>query len=305
MKSTSRFDELHDKYYSLASSKAGTKYERLAAIILKIINEQDVVIHDLKLSGTSTVNHQIDIVIERNGEKTRVLIECKDFDLSGDKVGLGIIRDFYGVIADVNPDESFVVSCNGFTKDACTYAKSKGIKLLVLRAFQEDDWDGRVREIGVRIKASFMVYQSLTIMFPNADTSEQYVTALSNLGLAESPLSFEAPVKFYDQDIGYSVSEIIEEVKRGGATAETGEEVEIERLFRDGKVEVGEHEPIRIAGVSVSFLGREIERSFTIEATSIAALILQGFGDDDIVFFEDQIEGFVIDENTGEVSRNC
>ena len=125
----SRYDELHDRYYSLLSEKAGTRYERLAAIVFRKLDTEGVVIHDLELRGGSKVKHQIDVTIEKQGVKQRTLIECKDFDTSGKKVGLGIVRDFYGVFADLQPQKGWVVTCKGFTKPAIQYAQAKGIKL--------------------------------------------------------------------------------------------------------------------------------------------------------------------------------
>jgi Restriction endonuclease len=149
-KQRSRYDELHDLYYDLLSTKSGTRYERLAAVVFKSLEQSSTVIHDLKLVGDSGVSHQIDVTIERDGRQQRAIIECKDFDLSGDKVGLGIVRDFYGAIADINPDGAYVVTCNGFTSDAERYAKSKHIGLVILREFQESDWLGRIRQINIR-----------------------------------------------------------------------------------------------------------------------------------------------------------
>jgi hypothetical protein len=50
---------LHDRYHKLLSSKAGTRYERLAAMVFKILEDHNVIIHDLKLVGDSTVAHQL------------------------------------------------------------------------------------------------------------------------------------------------------------------------------------------------------------------------------------------------------
>jgi hypothetical protein len=47
----SRYDELHDRFFSTQSSKEGTRYERLAAVVLKSLSEQSVVIHDFRLRG--------------------------------------------------------------------------------------------------------------------------------------------------------------------------------------------------------------------------------------------------------------
>jgi len=55
----SRYDEMHDYYYELLSTKSGTRYERLAAFVFKYLNQEKTVIHDLKLLGDSEVSHQI------------------------------------------------------------------------------------------------------------------------------------------------------------------------------------------------------------------------------------------------------
>jgi len=151
MTQRSKYDELHDRYHAILSTKAGTRYERLAAMVFKILEDQNVVIHNLKLVGDSSVPHQIDISIEVDGQARRVLVECKDFDVSGDKVGLDIIRSFRSVVEDTNADEGIVLTCNGYTKDASKYAKSKNIKLVVLREVQDSDWEGYIKTVIVNL----------------------------------------------------------------------------------------------------------------------------------------------------------
>jgi len=144
----SRYDELHDFYEKIGTTKSGTRYERLAAVVFAALDRTSIVIHDLKVVGSDTgVKHQIDVQIEKNDQTRRILVECKDFDVSGDSVGLGIIRDFWGVVDDVHPDEAWVITCNGFTDDARRYAKGKRIKLATLRDFAQADWQNRVQTI--------------------------------------------------------------------------------------------------------------------------------------------------------------
>ncbi len=61
MASRSRYDELHDKYEAILTTKSGTRYERLAAMVFKALHECNVVIHDVSLTGESEVPHQIDV----------------------------------------------------------------------------------------------------------------------------------------------------------------------------------------------------------------------------------------------------
>ena len=47
----SRCDELHDKYHQILTTKVGTRYERLAAMVYKALEDKNVIIHDLSLSA--------------------------------------------------------------------------------------------------------------------------------------------------------------------------------------------------------------------------------------------------------------
>jgi hypothetical protein len=145
MSQRSRYDELHDHYQTILTTKSGTRYERLAAVAFAELDRNNVVIHDLKVIGEDTgVKHQIDVYIENGGRAKHVLVECKDYDISGETVGLGVIRDFWGVVDDIHPDEAWVITCNDFTDDARRFAKGKGIKLATLRAFAASDWENRI-----------------------------------------------------------------------------------------------------------------------------------------------------------------
>jgi len=144
----SRYDDLHDHYDRLLTTKAGTRYERLAAVVFSAMERDGVVIHDLVVRGAiSDVGHQIDVHIEKNGAPRHVLVECKDFDVSGDPVGLDIVRSFSAVVTDTRPDEAWIITCNDFTRDARKFAKAMGIRLATLRAFRAADWENRVHTI--------------------------------------------------------------------------------------------------------------------------------------------------------------
>jgi hypothetical protein len=87
------YDDLHDRYQHILTTKSGTRYERLAALIFKSFYDAGVVIHDIKLVGDTGVEHQIYVAIDTNDNPRSILIECKDFDVKGKPVGLSIVRD--------------------------------------------------------------------------------------------------------------------------------------------------------------------------------------------------------------------
>lgn len=128
--------------------KSGTKYERLAALVFNLLTERETV-HDLRLRGATGVKHQIDAVV--GDERKRVLIEAKDYDRS---VDLPVVRNFWAVVEDLQPDEAFIVTTEGYSQNAITYAEAKGIKLAVLRIPRDEDWENIVREVRITLTAT-------------------------------------------------------------------------------------------------------------------------------------------------------
>lgn len=89
--------------------------------------------HNVKLRGKSGLNHQIDVYweYEKNGEVHRVAIECKNYSYG---VSIGKVRDFYGVISDLEGVKGIMVTTVGYQKGAKQYADHYGISLKELRA---------------------------------------------------------------------------------------------------------------------------------------------------------------------------
>jgi len=60
--------------------------------------------------------------------KRRILVQCKRWKAS--KVGVGVIREMYGVMVAEGADEVHIVASGRFTKDAWFFAKDKPIRLI-------------------------------------------------------------------------------------------------------------------------------------------------------------------------------
>ena len=123
--------------------KKGTKYERLTAIVFKILQQSAYVVHDVRLRGDGKrTRHQIDVQICRDPQDRchRVLVECKE------------IRDFNGALMQLQPARGIFVTTTDYTVSARTYAWDENIALVELRPFSEQDWHDRVREIVIEAK---------------------------------------------------------------------------------------------------------------------------------------------------------
>ena len=89
--------------------------------------------HNVKLLGDSDTRHQIDVYweYEKDGQLHKVAIECKNYT---NKVSIGKVRDFYGVLADIKGLQGIMITKAGYQSGAKKYAASKNIHLKELRA---------------------------------------------------------------------------------------------------------------------------------------------------------------------------
>ena len=116
---------------------SSTEFERFTQRVYQKLVNNDVlkptmVQHNVKLKGKSGSEHQIDVYWEYDiaGNKHRVAIECKNYD---SMVPVGKVRDFQGVLADLNNVNGIMVSRKGYQKGAKKYAEEFGISLKELR----------------------------------------------------------------------------------------------------------------------------------------------------------------------------
>ena len=98
----SPIDELYQMVFGSAPIKAGTAFERLAAIATYVIEEDGDVTHDAALTGAySGSRYQIDVLHQSTAEKT--MGEAKDYSDRGGKVGRPDLQKLAGALIDL-PD---------------------------------------------------------------------------------------------------------------------------------------------------------------------------------------------------------
>lgn len=296
---SSRYDDLLNRFHTIATTKLGTRYEILAAMIAKILEGNHRVIHDLKLRGESDVKHQIDVTVEGPDGRKSLLIECKDFDVSGDKVGLAIVRNFWAVAADVKPDSAWIITCNGFTSEALMFAKAKGIKLVIVRIFEALDLDGRTVQIvlGLTVQDTDTPTAALCIDEADLDTLEEAKRA-AGIGSVTRPsdnIHFILP----DGTSKHFNEVMAEEMNSAMGTRIEGE-VSVSVLPNGRRLFIGGME-VPYKGIKIDFAIVSDSETRTIVSERTAELIVQGIGDADLIIFDDQIQRHHIDPDTGEI----
>lgn len=125
-----------------------TEFELFTRHIYQKLVNNDVlkptlVQHNVKLKGKSGCEHQIDVYWEYEiaGNKHRVAIECKNYN---SKVEVANVRDFKGVLDDLNNVNGIMVSAQGYQSGAKRYAEEYGISLKELRAPNGNDKIGEI-----------------------------------------------------------------------------------------------------------------------------------------------------------------
>jgi hypothetical protein len=299
--SRSHYDELHDKYIKILTTKAGTRYERLAAMVFKTLENKNAVIHDLELTGEDPeVKHQIDVTVEIGGTRRRVVIECKDFDISGEKVGLGIVRNFRSVIEDTNADEGIIVTCNGFTEDAAKYARSKAIKLVILRLFETIDMNGRITKIILGVTAQQPANPRADV-YIGGEHLPRYQSELAAIGVTGGMRNTDRAYFIRGKE-RVQFNEFLT-ARMNDAIGPTGSKAIRIAVPADGwQVQIDRNDPIPFDGIIVNFDVDEESHSLEITSNRIAELVLSGFGGCDIIIFGDQIERRSINPDTGAVA---
>lgn len=125
-----------------------TEFERFTQRIYQKLVNNDVlkpttVLHNVKLKGKSGCEYQIDVYWEYEiaGNMHRVAIECKNYN---SLIPVGKVRDFHGVLSDLNNVNGIMVSKKGFQAGAKKFAAECGISLKELRRPEQNENIGTI-----------------------------------------------------------------------------------------------------------------------------------------------------------------
>jgi hypothetical protein len=130
-------DDLHDAIFGFRPAKAGTAYERLAAVVLAGFGWQGVK-HETRLRPEGRrAEQRLDVTATHpDGSIQRLLVECKDWNKN---VGKGTLDALVGVRDQAGFDAAMAVTTKGFTSGAVDVAVDENVAMVVLREVQPND----------------------------------------------------------------------------------------------------------------------------------------------------------------------
>ena len=162
---TSPIDKLFGEIFGNSTSKSGTAFEMLAAIVTHMFSGGDVK-HDDKLRGQfSKTLYQLDV--HQKTDSSSVMGEAKDYTYRNGKVGRGDLQKLGGALPDLKDiDQGTFFSATGYTKPAKKYANEsqnivgKPIRLYGLRPSAEVDEKGFIKTIVINMHITMPQPQS-------------------------------------------------------------------------------------------------------------------------------------------------
>ena len=151
-----------------------TDYELLAQRIyqdvLGILGFETEIYHNVKVSGRSGVEHQIDVFwkLEEEGFCRKILVECKHYKES---VSLIHARNLLGLIHDIPDSRGVLITTVGFQSGVVDFCNYYGIDLKLIRRPKDDDWTNGIRYLKASIVNGFDSIDNLNIVIENGMAS--------------------------------------------------------------------------------------------------------------------------------------
>lgn len=174
------------------------EYEKLVQGIYQALHKAEVlnivnVLHNKKIEGKSGCKHQLDVYweIKMVGELYRVAIECKNYK---DKVEIGRVRDFFGVLHDIGNIKGILVTKIGYESGALKFADYYGISLKEVRFPTLEDWSGRLKNVVVNINAF-----KANVLERNIIPDSQWLLEKGKVKPEDKFISFSLPIDWEDQ----------------------------------------------------------------------------------------------------------
>jgi len=270
---SSPIDDLFFNLYGYRPTKDGKSLELLLAAALKLLNPEHDVGHDDHIRGAiSGTDYQLDAT-QNTGTQTNSA-EAKDYTLRGRPVGRPDVQKLAGALPDVNLGDGILASATGFTKPAIKYAEKaqeiigKQISLMELRPVVEEDMEGRIQEIHVKIHIQVPDYANASFSPVLTSEGERKIAALSARGLlSDGGVSIG---EIFNQD--GSICATIEEVTRKGFGVTESSGAEGTFWFPKGCLKIAETLlPLRGITYNVPFLTET--REIVIKGDGTATLI--------------------------------
>ena len=106
-----------------ADSLQGISWQEFEQLVGEAFRRQG---YGVTETGGASADGGVDLVLSKDGEK--VLVQCKQWRAF--KVGVGVVRELYGVMAAQGASSGIVVTSGRFTDEAVAFAEGRNVRLV-------------------------------------------------------------------------------------------------------------------------------------------------------------------------------
>ncbi len=260
-----------------------TDFELFTQRIYQMLVNNDVlkptkVQHNVKLRGKSGCDHQIDVYWEYEiaGNMHRVAIECKNYN---SRVPISKVREFKGVLDDLNNVNGIMVSRLGYQDGAKKYASKYGISLKELRRPGWNEIIGSITTVvHADIRSTLYLFDEDWVKEHNFDLDKirrfyaNFQFEKANYWKAATHLPIETNDLFIRNAKGKKISSLEELEQQLPENPEPGTEIIFP--FEDGWVESRYWGPVRIREVKFEYESNVQETTLNLAADDFVEAIL-------------------------------
>jgi hypothetical protein len=265
------------------------EYELLTQAIYQAILDREGtnidVQHNVDVAGKSGVKHQVDVLwkFRQAGIEHAVLVECKNY---ASNLSLEKVRNFFAVLHDIGA-KGIMVTKTGYQSGVQDFARFYDINLKKLAQPTDADWEGRIRDIHVRMRATTMVSTEEHPVEVRAQlqgvNEEHHLRLQAALGNAEVETEHPATMVFYNANGEPITGELrywlpkqiaLQGKEDGGPYLETLQFDDKYSFVNNG----GKKELVRVVALEVTYYVQTQDiRQFTIFGNEIVAAVLKDF----------------------------
>lgn len=235
--------------------------------------------HNIKLRGKSGCEHQIDVYWEYEiaGNKHKVAIECKNYNTP---IPIGKVRDFKGVLDDLNNVNGIMVSRFGYQEGAKKFAAEYGISLKALRRPRWDESIGTITTIvhADAIHCLFLIDEDwIAEHHFDLDKLRNYYARFQSEKADYWHAAMHFPIATKDHivrdSIGNQISSIEELEKQLPDNPISGTEIVFP--FKDGWVESSYWGPVKVREVKFEYESKVQKTTLNLVADDFVEAILE------------------------------
>ena len=202
---------------------------------------------------------------------------------------------------DVKPDDGIVITCNDFTEPARVYAKGKGIRLVTLRVFQEEDWEGKLREIELNMVFRTTTSPTVELKMGSEDQLSQIQRDFGEAGISCLGVGTGQPIFLNVDCRRVKIDDFVRE-KMNAHPKDVPGSATIDVPLEGSSIQVDKCPAVPLAQMTIRFEVVHEEREILVGANILAELLVSGCGDSDLVVFDDELRRYRIDSVSGHVT---